>query len=163
MRVDWKLLARRARMPAAGAAMATLLFGAYWLGGVAPAGSAEQTSAPVAETPPPAPEPLDVPSTAVGAQSSGMGGETWMSGDPAQLGAEFKRSVTRQFGDGTLGQAHMAMAGLGFECSVGAGGRMQCEKTIQADNCTLTWSVRMQSRGGALGGAGGEGFSRECS
>jgi len=108
-------------------------------------------------------EVVHVPTSAAGARSSGSGGQSWMTGDPAQLGADFKRSVARQFGNGTLGQAHMAMSGLGFQCALQPGGKMSCEKTIQADNCTLTWSVRLQSSGDNVRGAGGEGFSRDCS
>lgn len=108
------------------------------------------------------PEPVRVPHSASGARSGGMGGQSWMSGDTSRLGSDFKRAVVNQFGDGSLGQAHMAMSGLGFQCT-STGGRMECEKSMRADNCTLTWSVKLQSTGSSVRGAGGEGFSRDCS
>lgn len=163
MRLDRSVLIRHAKIGAAAVALVALLGGAFWMGGAmnAPTETAQHTVAHPEPTPP-APEPVSVPMSAAGARSSGAGGQSWMSGDPAQLGADFKRSVSEQFGDGTLGQAHMAMAGLGFQCGF-TGGKMACEKSIQADNCTLTWSVQMKASGGDVGAAGGEGFSRECS
>lgn len=169
MRFNWKDLAKRAKRPAAGAAMLALLAGAYWLGGLPPAETATQTSAqvqnePREETrvqPSDEPAPVSVPSSAAGAGSSGIGGETWASGDTGRLGAGFKRAVSSQFGNGSLGQADMAMTGLGFQCGVKSG-RLDCTKSMQAGNCTMTWSVQMATHGGSVGSAGGEGFSRDC-
>jgi hypothetical protein len=143
----------------AGAIVAVMLFGASATPGDA---SATQPSTPTPVQSPAEPAPVSVPSTAGGARSSGIGGATWASGDASQLGAEFRRSVAHQFGGGSMGQARMAMAGLGFQCT-GSGGKMECEKSMQADNCTLTWSVKLKGSDGAVSGAGGEGFSRNCS
>lgn len=159
-------LLRRARLPFAGAVFGVLLLGAYALGASRdpnPEPLTPTVSQPEPEsTPPPEHrEPVRVPSSASGARSSGMGGQTWMAGDTRQLGAEFTQSVSRQFRSGTMGQAYMAMAGMGFDCDLGGGG-MSCQKKMKADNCMLTWSVRIQSSGGAVSGAGGDGFSRDC-
>jgi len=129
----------------------------------------QMTAEATPQTPPPTaePKPVDVPQTASEARASGSGGggggggQNWMSGNASQLGAEFKRSVAHQFGNGTMGQAHMAMAGLGFQCAPGSNG-ISCEKSLQADNCLLTWSVNIKSRGANVTGAGGEGFARNC-
>ncbi len=170
MRFNWKQIAKRAKLPAAGAAAVALLFGAYWLGGLPPAETATETSAQVQNEPredargntSDEPAPVSVPRSASGARSSGVGGDTWASGDTGRLGAGFKRSVTSQFGDGSLGQADRAMTGLGFQCSIKTG-RLNCEKSMQVGNCALNWSVHMETHGGSVGAAGGEGFSRSCS
>jgi hypothetical protein len=147
------------------AAIGLLAIGAQ----LGPQATAQASTTAEAAPPPPAhkqaqsePEPVRVPHSASGARSGGMGGQSWMTGDTSRLGSDFKRAVVNQFGEGTLGQAHMAMSGLGFQCT-STGGRMECEKSMRADNCTLTWSVKLQSTGGDVRGAGGEGFSRECS
>lgn len=170
MRFNWKDLAKRAKLPAAIAAGLALLGGAYWLGGLPPAETAAQTAGQVQNEPrddadvKPSddPAPVSVPSSAAGASSSGIGGETWASGDTGRLGAGFKRAVSSQFGSGTLGQADLAMTGLGFQCGLKSG-RLNCTKSMQAGNCTMTWSVQMEAQGGSVGSAGGEGFSRDCS
>jgi hypothetical protein len=126
--------------------------------------TAEVTSQTQQQPPSAEPRPVEVPQSASAARASGSGGRggsNWMSGNASQLGADFKRSVAHQFGNGTMGQAHLAMAGLGFHCAPGANG-MSCEKSLQADNCTLTWSVNIKSRGANVSGAGGEGFARQC-
>lgn len=174
MRFNWNQIAKRAKLPAAGGAMLGLLLGAYWLGGLPPAETATQTSAQVQNEPredargktsddSPANEParVSVPSSASGASSSGVGGETWAAGDTGRLGAGFRRAVSSQFGTGSMGQADRAMTGLGFQCSF-TSGRMNCEKSMQAGNCMLKWSVQMEAHGGSVGSAGGEGFSRNC-
>lgn len=173
MRVSWSEVMKRGKRPAATLAVGLTILGAHWLGGWRAEASMER-DAPVeapapeekkVETPEADDEPMKVmvPRSGSGARSSGIGGESWMSGDPGRLGDGFKKAVSSQFGDGTLGQAQRAMAGMGFQCAMGRGGRLECAKTLVADNCTMTWSVRLNAVGGDVTGAGGEGFSRECS
>lgn len=181
MGVNWTLLRKRFEIPALGAALGAIVLCADFLGvrHNETTGDAAASEAPVVadagaakpdgkkkkgadEEADKAPTPVRVPSSASGARSSGNGGSTWMGGDVATLGAEFRRSVSSQFGNTSLGQAQLGMAGLGFQCAIGAGGKMSCEKVLEAGGCTLTWSVSMQTRGGQVGEAGGQGFSREC-
>jgi hypothetical protein len=170
MRLKWSELGKKAKLPVAGLALGLIVLGAYWMGGrqataadgvAVAAEPAQRSKEDIKESD--APVKVTVPRSTSGAHASGVGGESWMSGDQGRLSRGFKDAVSSQVSGGTLGQAQRAMAGMGFSCALGASGRMECLKELKADNCTLTWSVRLENRGGNVGGAGGEGFSRECS